>query len=245
MKNLLLGTLTLVTCFAVSGLNAQSLVISELDSIVYGDPTANVITAHATVTNTGNSPIDVFLFGEHDAGAPATANYYYCWFVCYSPIPVADVYSWPNSHILTLDAGASNTSSFAAYYEPEGLAAVATFDYCFYDVNNPSDETCVQITFDTQNVGIEELEEGTSGISEAYPNPAKSVAKINYSIAADSKDAKLVVYSMLGSKVREVALTEERGTLKLDVSSLPSGMYFYSLLVEDKAISTKKMLVTK
>lgn len=245
MKNLLLGLLTAFVCVAFVDAKAQSLAVSDLDAVVSGDPSASVLTAHATITNNGNSPIDVFVFGEHTSGAPASANYYYCWFVCYSPIPVADVYSWPSSHILTLDAGASNTSSFAAYYEPEGLAAVATFDYCFYDVNNPTDETCVQITFDTQNTGIEELEEGTNGISEAYPNPAKSVAKINYSVVAGSTDAKLVVYSMLGSKVKEVALTEERGTLKLDVFSLPSGMYFYSLLVEDKAISTKKMLVTK
>jgi hypothetical protein len=31
----------------------------------------------------------------------------------------------------------------------------------------------------------------------------------------------------------------------LDVSSLPAGLYFYTLMVDGNAINTKKMLVTK
>jgi hypothetical protein len=50
---------------------------------------------------------------------------------------------------------------------------------------------------------------------------------------------------MLGSKVKNVNLTGDQGTLKMDVANLPSGMYFYTLSVDGKGISTKKMLVTK
>jgi hypothetical protein len=84
-----------------------------------------------------------------------------------------------------------------------------------------------------------------SGISTAFPNPAKGVANVNYALKKGWKTADLKVYSMLGAMVKKVNLKEDQGTLKLDVSSLPAGMYFYTLTVDNNNISTKKMLVTK
>lgn len=137
-------------------------------------------------------------------------------------------------------------TNFYADYVPHSTTGVSTFEYCFFDKNNTQDETCIQITFDTQNVGIEDVfkSEG-SGVSEAYPNPARSVANINYALHQGWRNAEITVYSMLGSKVKTVKLKEDQGTVKLDVASLPTGMYFYTLAVDGNTMQTRKMLVTK
>lgn len=225
--------------------NAQSIEISNLDSIVYGLPTGT-LTAHATVTNTSSSPINVYVNGEHISGAPVNANWYFCWFVCYSAIPVADSFTIPSSHTVTLQPGQDTTGLFAAYYEPQGEIAIAQFEFCFSDITNPDDKTCVNVTFDTQNVGIEDVfASDNSGISESYPNPATSTVNINYSLKQGWKNANIMVYSMLGSQVKNLGINQNAGTASMDVSSLPAGMYFYTLNVDGEAISTRKMLVTK
>lgn len=232
-----------LTMFSFATVVAQTLVVSDFDELVYGEPTAPFIQAPAVVTNSGSTPMNVMVRFDEVSAGPTNSGHYFCWAICYSEGAVTDGFVTPSQHALTIDAGAS-VNNFYSDYVPNGTVGTATYRYTFYDQSNPSDETSIEITFDTQNVGIEELEAGSNAISESYPNPASRVAKMNYTIAPAVQNAEVVVYSMLGAKVKQVGLEEKQGTLKIDVSSLPSGMYFYSLVVDDKAISTKKMLVT-
>ena len=232
-----------LTMFSVNSVFGQTLVVSDLDDLVYGEPSASFIQAQAVITNTGSTPMNVLVRFEEVSAGPTNSGHYFCWAICYSEGAVTDGFVTPSQHALTIDAGAS-TTNFYSDYVPNGTVGMATYRYTFYDQTNPTDATSIDITFDTQNVGIEELEVGSNAISESYPNPASNVAKVNYSVTPTAESAAVVVYSMLGAKVKEVRLEENQGTLTLDVASLPSGMYFYSLVVDDKAISTKKMLVT-
>ena len=245
MKKMKLGFALLTTAvFSLNMVVGQTLVVSDLDDLVYGEPSAPFIQAQAVITNSGSNPMNVMVRFEEVSAGPVNSGHYFCWAICYSEGAVTDGFVTPSQHALTIDAGAS-TNNFYSDYVPNGTVGIATYRYTFYDQTNPSDETSIDITFDTQNVSVEELEAGTNGISESYPNPATTVAKFNYSLAPSREGAVVDVYSMLGSKVKQVRLEENSGTMSLDVSSLPSGMYFYTLNVDGKVISTKKMLVTK
>jgi hypothetical protein len=242
-KNLfMLGASFLMTF----GVSAQSISITNVDELVLADPSESLLQAHATLTNNSSAPIDVLVrFNEISAG-PVGSGHYFCWAVCYTEGGVADGFQTPANHSVTIDAGATNSSSFYSDYVPHGTIGMASYEYCFSDENNPSDETCIQIIFDTRNVGIEDVfATNNSGISEAYPNPANSNVKMNYSLEPSWNNATLDVYSMLGSRVRTLSINEKSGTVNLDVSSLPAGLYFYTLMVDGNAINTKKMLVTK
>ena len=243
MKKQLLSLLLSATSM-VGVSNAQTLVVSDLDNLVMGDPSTVLLTAHATVTNSGASDMDVLVEFNQIAGVQG-AGHYFCWAVCYSEGQVSDGFQTPANHSVNIPAGQSVTN-FYSDYVPHNTVGVATYEYCFFDKNDSSDKTCVQITFDTQNVGVEEVFQASgSAISESYPNPANNEAKINYSLKSDWETAEVTLYSMLGSKVKKIALKEKQGVLKMDVSTLPAGMYFYTLNVDGKNISTKKMLVTK
>ena len=62
-----------------------------------------------------------------------------------------------------------------------------------------------------------------SGGVMVFPNPASSTL---YFSGAPVQDSKAVLFSVSGRQVAEILLN---GTNTLDVSSLPEGLYFYSI----------------
>lgn len=236
MKKLILSVSFL---FAAAGLLAQnSLTIPSLERNVWG-AADELMQSIGTIENTnGAGPIDVRVERITVDTVPGSQNYF-CWEQCYEP-PVS-----VSPSAMTIDPG-QRVDQFYADYKPNGTIGVSTLIYCFYNDANQADSVCATVRFTSSGVGIQDVFLGdVSGVSESFPNPARTVVNINYALAAGWQQAELTVYSMLGAQVKNVRLKEDQGTLKLRVSDLPSGMYFYTLLVDDKAVSTKKMLVTK
>ena len=79
-------------------------------------------------------------------------------------------------------------------------------------------------------------------MGNAYPNPASTSFSLEYS-GNVTGSAKLVVQNLIGIKVREEVLAGTNDKSSVDVSGLPDGIYLYSLEVEGKMISTKKLVV--
>ncbi len=237
MKHLALGTL-LSVAIVFSGTAQNSLTIIDIDRNPWGS-VESIIQTVGTVENTnGSGPIDVKVRRITIDTIPGTQNYF-CWEQCYEP-PTNES---PTS--LTIPVG-DRVSSFYGDYKPLGNVGVSTLAYCFFDVNNEADSVCATVRYHASPVGIQDVFMGDeSGVSESYPNPATRVANINYALHQGWQKAELKVYSMLGSRVKTIKLKEDQGTLKMDVTSMPSGMYFYTLVVDGNDVNTRKMLVTK
>jgi hypothetical protein len=54
----------------------------------------------------------------------------------------------------------------------------------------------------------------------------------------------MVVYNMLGAVVKTENITDASGAVRMDVSTLENGVYFTSLEVAGKQVSTKRLVVT-
>jgi hypothetical protein len=218
---------------------AQSLTIASLDLNPWGSIQTSVIQSQGSIENTnGDGALNVKVRRITVDTVSGTENYF-CWEQCYEP-PTSE-----SPTAMTIALG-QRIDQFYADYKPNGQAGVSTLIYCFYDVANQADSVCATVRFSASPLGIQDVFTGDkSGISTAFPNPAKGLANVNYALKKGWKTADLKVYSMLGAMVKKVNLKEDQGTLKLDVSSLPAGMYFYTLTVDNNNISTKKMLVTK
>jgi hypothetical protein len=83
-------------------------------------------------------------------------------------------------------------------------------------------------------------------LEQNFPNPFNPTTIIQYQLPMDGK-VTLTVYDILGSEV--ITLVNEvqpagYKEIKLDASSLSSGVYIYRLVAKDY-ISTKKMMVVK
>lgn len=124
------------------------------------------------------------------------------------------------------------------------LATISrTVHYQFYDIANITDSTGVTIRYNYVT-GINDIEISGGSIANAYPNPANSTVSIKYDINDFSQNGQIIFYDMLGKSVKAVNLSDKKGTAKINIDDLNSGIYFYSFLVDGKAISTKKLVVS-
>ena len=81
-----------------------------------------------------------------------------------------------------------------------------------------------------------------------YPNPFNSTTKIRFSVKGNNVNVKIIIYDISGKLISEIINQNfSSGTYETDFNSnnLTSGVYFYTLNINDKTIDTKKMLMIK
>ncbi|GAB2455472.1 hypothetical protein GCM10011375_03310 [Hymenobacter qilianensis] len=77
-----------------------------------------------------------------------------------------------------------------------------------------------------------------------YPNPARGMVVVSLS-QAPGPDYKFRLSNIIGREVRTLTLRPDLAStgIAMNLSDLPAGMYFYSLLVNDKVVSTKRLVL--
>ena len=217
----------------------RSLVITG-DTYFTGSPT-DQITHHLDVKNTANKGITVVCqktYLSTPSSLPTWAGASYCFAGnCYSASSTS-----PSSTALlgagqTFSYANNDLDAFSGYYDPAQTPGITTVEYCFYDEINPSDNSCLIITYD---VGVaSSLNEINKVISDFYPNPAQEMLYVDYYL---NKTAELIVMDVLGNQVNEIKLSA-RGVRQIDVSDFAKGIYFGNLIVNNEVVTTKKIIV--
>jgi hypothetical protein len=81
-----------------------------------------------------------------------------------------------------------------------------------------------------------------------YPNPFNSSTEIKYHIKNNNSAVMLIVYDILGKEITTLVKDKFNAgdySVKFNENSLSSGIYFYRLIVNNKAGDTKKMFLIK
>ena len=75
-----------------------------------------------------------------------------------------------------------------------------------------------------------------------FPNPGRGLLTVQLT-GLGGQEYKLRLANILGREVRLLALRPEQASegLAVDLTGLPAGMYFYSLLLNDKIVATKRL----
>ena len=81
------------------------------------------------------------------------------------------------------------------------------------------------------------------GTNQNNPNPFRGITNISYSLPVNANQAQLLIISLDGKQVANYQLSGRSGNIDFDGSNLPAGTYFYSLLVDNKQVAQKKMVV--
>jgi len=158
-------------------------------------------------------------------------------------------YNWPsNLSSVSLTIAPGDTVDFAAFgfhaiFKSKLSTITRTVHYQFFDIADVTDSTGVTIRYNS-TVGVDEVAKIGGTISNAFPNPANLSVSMKYDITEFSHKGQIVFYDMLGKAVKEIALSDKKGTAKINVDDLNAGVYFYSFLVDGKAVSTKKLVVS-
>lgn len=80
----------------------------------------------------------------------------------------------------------------------------------------------------------------------AYPNPSRGITRVSLSQVGMADNYKLKISNTIGKVVEthELPVTHSNVFI-LDMTSYPAGVYFYSLLVNDKTVETKRLILQK
>jgi hypothetical protein len=154
---------------------------------------------------------------------------------------------WAPGIFLSIDATPflSNTSYSEAIYVHGDLLCIGqhAIRMTLFDVADPNDSASVLLNIDC-TTGIEENTKSSYTLGDAIPNPTSNYLNISYSFGSLPQIAKLELYNAIGIKVGSYNIEGNEDRIKINVSELPDGIYFYSLFVNDEKIATKKVVVT-
>jgi len=80
-----------------------------------------------------------------------------------------------------------------------------------------------------------------------YPNPFNPTTIINYELKITNY-VKIIVYDILGKEVTKLVNQKQNpGAYQVDFSGInySSGVYFYTLFIDNKIVDTKKMVLLR
>lgn len=190
---------------------------------------------HMQVRNITSEPMKVLIEKEIIQDLEGVINSF-CWGMCFGP----DTFVSPEA--IDIPAGEVNTDelSFHALY-PDDLYGDVIIKYYAYEERNPDQRISIIVRFRKSGVGVNENVH-TMTLGQAYPNPATNTVSFNYSFGGNLC---AVVYNLVGQEVMRQELNANDGQLSFSVADLQGGIYFCTMLVDGRAVSTQKFVVKK
>ncbi len=82
-------------------------------------------------------------------------------------------------------------------------------------------------------------------LQDVFPNPVQDHAFIDYRIHNENISAKLMIHNILGKPLNEVELPVSETRVKLQTEEFTSGIYFYTLYLDNNGVLTRKLIVRK
>ncbi len=79
-------------------------------------------------------------------------------------------------------------------------------------------------------------------LSQNSPNPTNGFTTIDYSLPSTFTNVTMSVIDLKGQLIKEIKLTDAKGSVSIDSNELANGTYIYSIKSNGKVLSSKKML---
>ena len=103
---------------------------------------------------------------------------------------------------------------------------------CSATINQSSNQSAVVLT----NVNV---------LAQNIPNPFSHTTSIGYSLNQKFSSAQIVITDKSGRTIKAINVASNKGNVAVDASTLASGAYQYSLIVDGRLIDTKQMVLAK
>jgi Secretion system C-terminal sorting domain len=83
-------------------------------------------------------------------------------------------------------------------------------------------------------------------VHDVYPNPVTDRdAYLDYRLTDENMKAKVVIHNILGSPIGEHDMPSTETRVKIQAESLSSGVYFYTIYLDNVGVLTRKLVVRK
>jgi len=95
-----------------------------------------------------------------------------------------------------------------------------------------------------EKTGTNSLILNDARLEQNTPNPFNNSTEIKFFVPENSNTAGIYIYDMTGKELLKLDITQRgNSSVILSASQLNAGMYLYSLIVDDKLIDTKTMIL--
>lgn len=84
-----------------------------------------------------------------------------------------------------------------------------------------------------------------SYLSNPFPNPANNYAAVFYSLPNLKEKGNILIYDNTGNLIKSINVDGSSEYVLFNNMNLSNGMYFYSLVVNDQIIDSKKMIINR
>jgi hypothetical protein len=115
------------------------------------------------------------------------------------------------------------------------------------DINNCCNKKTSSTTNRTMQPNNSEssVQEANNWLSQNKPNPFNKETVIEYNVVQDGK-ASIMIFDMNGKLLKTILIKiPGKGSATIYASDLQPGMYYYTLVVNDNEVDTKKMILTQ
>lgn len=134
---------------------------------------------------------------------------------------------------IALEAGLADGVSSVRYQVINRYNPAETFEFDLnFAVNERSERESV---FSNPHIVLHDI----------YPNPIVDYAFINYEMASDEVEAKIVIHNILGNPIDGYNLPSAENKVKIRAESMSAGIYFYTLYLDNEGVITRKLIVKK
>lgn len=129
-----------------------------------------------------------------------------------------------------------------------GLAsAISSVRYVVFNRSNSAENVEFDVNFAVdERSGKEDVYVSPHiTLHDVYPNPVTDYAFINYDILNDAIKAKIIIHNILGNPVDEYNLPSAENKVKIRAETMNTGIYFYTLYLDNEGVITRKLIVKK
>ena len=200
------------------------------------DPAVEALVSYIWLKNTTTTQMsNVFVRRAVNQEVPNTTNSFCFGIQCYPP--------WVNESAVadTVKVGIIDKSFYADYY-PDGHGGLTSVTYEFFDNVTFGVPVSAKATVEF-SISAEGVSEDKLVFKGPFPNPASQSTNFEYNLPASHNSAQLIIRNMLGIEVENMMLESRSNKKSVNVSTYPSGIYFYTLVVDGKVIQSKKLIV--
>ncbi len=232
--------------FTISFVNAQSYALSWDGEtlgdtvVIAGDPADEELIFHAILTNNGDD-LDTIKVRRRYIHLIEGSSHQLCWGLCYAPN--SDSIFVSPQYVVLESGQSSGEFDFSGHYFPDGIIGISLIEYTFFNINNEDEEITVVVKYTTSPDGIIDQIMADGFVSDIYPNPATHFINLDYELTSKVNNANIRIMNLLGSVVKNVEIDKNSTGLRLDISTLTNGVYFYSVIINNEVYKTKKLIV--
>lgn len=103
---------------------------------------------------------------------------------------------------------------------------------------------CCDIKQEHISISSSALNPVSSVLYQNRPNPFSEKTTIEFEISSSFRSASILIFDMQGTLKKTIPINQNgKGAITINGFELTAGMYLYSLIVDDKEIDTKRMIL--